>query len=91
MCLQILIKSSISTFGGNLGIDGNEGAMIHKRTGIDSVEKQSVSQDNQTLTPNEWRAVTDRLVELNQRMVQASASSHPSSKDATDAIKDKSE
>jgi hypothetical protein len=91
--MQTLIKPEISTVSGNLGMDGNEGAMINKRTGIESpVEKQGMSQDNQPLTPNEWRAVTDRLVELSQRMVQASSASHSSSKDASgDAIKDKSE
>jgi len=30
--------------------------------------------DKQTLSPTEWKAVTDCLVELGQRMVQASSS-----------------
>jgi hypothetical protein len=90
--MQTLIKPRISTFGVKLGMDGDEGAMINKRTGMElSVEKQNIHQDNQALTPHEWRAVTDRLVELSQRMVQASSTSHPSPKDANgDATKDTS-
>jgi hypothetical protein len=30
--------------------------------------------DKQTLSPTEWKAVTDCVVELGQRMVQASSS-----------------
>jgi len=38
-------------------------------------EQQDMQQnDKQTLSPTEWKAVTDCLVELGQRMVQASSS-----------------
>jgi hypothetical protein len=33
-----------------------------------------MSKDDQTLSPTEWKAVTDCVVELSQRMVQASSS-----------------
>ncbi|MFZ1007132.1 MAG: hypothetical protein WAN65_09860 [Candidatus Sulfotelmatobacter sp.] len=34
-----------------------------------------MSQEAEGLTPKEWRAVTDRLAELNEKMMQASSSS----------------
>jgi len=37
--------------------------------------KTEMSQEAEGLTPKEWRAVTDRLAELNEKMMQASSSS----------------
>lgn len=39
------------------------------------VETTSMVQEGQGLTPTQWKAVTDRLAELNERMIEASPSS----------------
>jgi uncharacterized coiled-coil DUF342 family protein len=37
--------------------------------------RTEMSQEAEVLTPKEWRAVTDRLAELNEKMMKASSSS----------------
>jgi hypothetical protein len=37
-----------------------------------------MSKDKQTLSPTEWKSVTDCVIELSQRMVQASSPPPPS-------------
>jgi hypothetical protein len=37
--------------------------------------RTEMAEEAQGLTPGEWRAVTDRLAELNEKMMQASSSS----------------
>lgn len=36
--------------------------------------RTEMSQEAEVLTPKEWRAVTDRLAELNEKMMRASSS-----------------
>jgi hypothetical protein len=47
--------------------------------------RTEMSQEAGVLTPGEWRAVTDRLAELNEKVMQAAPSSPPP-REANDSL-----